>query len=157
MLSFSHPLSSMQLMRYIPELARDWTILCVVYAVTTYGHQLLVVHGHMSRRVAIPLQALVETSMLVGCVVYARTQPNWPITQRAGWLIQMAVLLMKMHSYLVTNRHLKMEVRMHGFMSTCAHTLPAFRTCALANGVAYFLDMSPAVTLRSRALLFHAA
>jgi len=65
-------------------------------------------------------------------VIYSLMRPQWPLTQRAAWLlevcagrewvrvhvrsgvmsatVQTAVLLMKMHSYIVVNRHLKLEV-----------------------------------------------
>jgi hypothetical protein len=107
---------------WFPELARDWCILGAVYCVFTFGFTLLTLPSPLSAtRSSSPLISspfvssvafwISELLFLAGCVYYAQYKSEWPITQRAAWLLESVVLLMKMHSYVTVNRQLKMEVR----------------------------------------------
>jgi len=98
----------------LPELGRDWAILGLVYFSFTLGYQYLVMFAGLRGLPAYILQGIAEGGMLLGCVLYSAQRPHWPLTQRLAWLMETTVLLMKMHSYIVVNRHLQLEVESGG-------------------------------------------
>ena len=46
--------------------------------------------------------------------MYSLHRPEWPLLQRMFWLANVTMLVMKMHSYVVVNRHLATEVELGG-------------------------------------------
>lgn len=103
----------MTLLYWIPELLRDWAILALCYGAFTLGYQYLVIFG-LRGPAAIALQIVAEGSFLLGCALYSVKRADWPVTQRLGWLLEAVVLLLKMHSYIVVNAQLRMEVEAGG-------------------------------------------
>lgn len=103
----------MTLLYWIPELLRDWAILAICYGAFALGYQYLVIFG-LRGRAAIALQVFAEGSFLIGCALYSVKRSDWPVTQRLGWLLEAVVLLLKMHSYIVVNAQLRMEVEAGG-------------------------------------------
>lgn len=121
---------------------RDVAILCSFYASFTFGFQRLVLSGLLpvcsTRSAQLGLQAFAEATFLLGSFAYAHGQKQWPLSQRAAFLMQVCmqlcaaactrplylllhsspsslhaaqvvVLTCKMHSYLAVNRQLAME------------------------------------------------
>lgn len=103
----------MTLLYWIPELLRDWAILAICYGAFTLGYQYLVIFG-LRGWAATALQVFAEGAFLLGCALYSVKRSDWPVTQRLGWLLEAVVLLLKMHSYIVVNAQLRMEVEAGG-------------------------------------------
>lgn len=81
--------------------------------------------GHMhTLRAQYAAQAALETALFLGPLLYTRTRLHWPLLQRLALCMEAAVLLMKTHSYIVTNRHLHME-KMQGGPAVGTLVVPA--------------------------------
>lgn len=111
------------------RLALDWVVLSSFFLVFTFPFQWGVTHGVWPLRhpaVALAVQAAAELTFFGGCVLHAVRRPEWPLLQRMSWLALVTVLVAKMHSYIVVNRHLAAEVAAGGSgTGWCAEPPPA--------------------------------
>ena len=101
-------------------------VLSCVSCAFVFCLQLLIVRGNCAvRQVAVQLliQVLVEGTLFFGALAWARSRIEWPVLQRIALAMQIAVLTMKVHSYIVTNRHLAAEVAIGGPGTGNAHGL----------------------------------
>jgi hypothetical protein len=74
------------------------------------------------------VQALGEAALFLGPVIYARTHPEWAVTQRLALLMEAAVMLMKAHSYIASNRHLRREVALVSAVLFCRRAPISWRS-----------------------------
>ena len=105
------------LFTHTPALVRDITILFFCYLFLSYGIQSAIKHKIFTRRwIILLLQSIAESALFFGPCIYARTIAciSWPVTQRFAFLMEAAVLTMKMHSYFTVNRHLAKEISLGG-------------------------------------------
>lgn len=102
---------------HTPALVRDIFIIFIFYITLTYGIQLTIKYQFLRKRWSIiTVQTMAELALFFGPCIYARTSAcvSWPVTQRLAFLMEAAVLTMKMHSYFAVNRHLAKEISLGG-------------------------------------------
>ena len=75
-------------------------VVAYLLAFTAYFVETLVARGALSSAVAWRVNYVIKVSMLIGMMVYSfvPSTDNWPFSQKGTFVVQVTVLLMKMHS-----------------------------------------------------------